>query len=100
MISLFLFIITVNLHFVSFLNRLDSKNFGEHRIEEYFENAIEFVYKLFLDTVDNDDDETIQVVENNEGNAEVTVEFLCSEGMEINDQELELHNLVRRKVES
>jgi glycyl-tRNA synthetase beta subunit len=85
---------------VSFLNSLDTKNFGEHRIQEYFEDTIKFVYDLFVDTVVEDDEETIQVVDSNEVEAAVTVEYYGREGSEINDQELELYNRVQRKVAS
>lgn len=76
---------------------MDTTNFGDIRIEEYFKDAVEFVFELFVETLDDDDE---SVLDGNEGETEVIVEYCNGDGMETNDQDLELYNLVRRKSES
>jgi hypothetical protein len=60
------------------------------------------VFNLYVNTLDeeSDDDSSAQVDESNETVTGVTIEYCSGDGMNISDQELELYNKVRRKIES
>jgi hypothetical protein len=76
----------------SFLFKLDSKNFGENMIEQYFENAITFVYNLYEDTLDDVDPPVLTVAPTIPKSA---APLECSAVSDINEQEMELYASVR-----
>jgi hypothetical protein len=82
--------------YFSFLYEIDEKNFGDSKIEDYFENAIDYIYNLFEDTIDDDDD-TVEII-TRPSVPDRVIPIENGDEQEINEQDLQLFQRVRQRV--
>lgn len=87
------------LYLLSFLRKLDKKNFDQERIELYYEKTIDYVYDLFIDTVD--EYIIVDALSQEKDMVENLPEIQAGmDGMDITEQELELYSHVHDDIES